>query len=128
MVRYINPNFRKASNLILVSAGLGVINYLLIGSFTAFLQLTVVFLSLTFLFVTALLIRQGFNWAKWVYSILVVVGLFAMFNPIPAFFKANTLAACISGLQCVVQVLAVIVLFMPSKQPLIEASTESDII
>lgn len=128
MKRYVSPNFIKASNLILASAGLAIINYLLVSGFTAFLALTFVVFTITLLFVIALLIRNGYSWAKWVFIVLTILGLLTVFDAIPAVFKVNTIAGCIAVLQNVFYVLAVIFLVIPSKQPLIDSSTQSDII
>lgn len=128
MIRYVNPNFIKASNLILVSAGLVIVNYLLAGTFMAYFELAVVFFTIALLVVTALLIRKGYNWAKWVYIVLTILGLFTFFNTLPALFKVSILTGCISILQNTLYVLAVVLLLIPSRQPVIDFSAETDII
>jgi len=129
MVKYVSPNFIKASNLILIAAGLVVVNYLLLGTFTAFFELAVVSFTVVLQFVMALLIRQGFSWAKWVYVIITVLSLFTtVFNSIPFLFKLNPLAGCIAVLETILYIGAAVLLFIPSKQPLINSSTESTII
>jgi hypothetical protein len=128
MKRYINPNYIKASNFIMASAGLAIINYLLVGSFTLFFQLAIVALTITLLFVMALLIRKGYHWAKWVFVVLTLLGWVTLFDAVPAVFKANVIAGCISVLQNVFYVVAIVLLLIPSKQPLIDSTTESTVI
>lgn len=129
MKRYVSANYIKASNLILISAGLNVINFLLSGSFTSSPQLGIAIFAITTLFVTALLIRKGYVWAKWVFSAIVVLGLLlTMFLGGVDNLKLNTLSDYISDLQLIIQLIAAVILFIPSKEPLIDSATQSDII
>ena len=129
MKRYININYVRASNLILVSAALGLINYLLSGGFTVSAESGIALFAILVLFVTALLVRKGFVWAKWVYSVLVILGLLVTILVIlPDGLHLKSLSDYISDLQLIIQVIAVIILFIPSKQPPIDASVQSDII
>jgi lysylphosphatidylglycerol synthetase-like protein (DUF2156 family) len=128
MKRYVSPNFIKASNLILVTVGLGIINFLLSGSLQS-AQMGIAIFAITTLFVTGLLIRKGYVWAKWVFTVFVALGLLVtIFIIAPDGFKLNSLSDYISDLQLIIQVVAAVMLFIPTKQPLIDISTQSDII
>ncbi|MEO6522336.1 MAG: hypothetical protein ABIN91_11700 [Mucilaginibacter sp.] len=128
MKRYININYIRASNLILVSAALRIVDFFLIGEFVSLGSVVALF-AITLLFAIGLLVRKGFVWSKWVFSVITMLNLLVIiFIIIPDGLNFHILYDYISSLQILIQVIAVVVLFIPSKQPPIDALEQSDII
>lgn len=74
MVANTHPSNIKACNIILVTACLGIINYLLIGPFTTIAIISMLF-AIGIIVILAILARKGYNWFKWVYLVLFAIGL-----------------------------------------------------
>ena len=127
MTRYVSSNFVKASNLILIGGAMGVGIYFFNGSSIELFQLAVFTLVILLIVVVALLIRQGYLWAKWVYTILTVLSWATLYSSVPQAFNKNLVVGWLMVLQNLLDLCALIVLFLPSKQPLID-STETTVI
>ena len=116
MTKPVDRNTLIASNLILVSAALGVINFLILGSFISFYQDCAAFFSIAFVVLMAFLARQGFKWIKWVFAILFICGVPFTINALSLMFHQNILSGIISVLQVLVQLTALILLFVKAKK------------
>jgi hypothetical protein len=119
ITKYVNPNFVKASNLILLGGAMGIGIYFFNGSSLELFQLAIFALVILFILVTALLIRQGYVWAKWVFTILTVLLWTTLYHAIPQAFNKNSLVGWLTVLQNLLDLVAIVLLFLPTKQPLI---------
>ena len=115
MEKQIHQNFIKSSNLIFITAGLGLLNfffarYILSNS----LNITTAVFTIAFICVIGFLVRQGYNWVKIFLLIITVLGLFG----IPFFLNnliEKPLVGIINIIQTVMQIWAVVLLFQVPK-------------
>jgi hypothetical protein len=86
-----------------------------VAKITALVTLVIVFgVMLLLIFLIA---RMRQNWARWVFTILFALGLpFTLMN-IPATISADLAAGGLMLVQLVIQVVAVVMIFMPSSRP-----------
>jgi hypothetical protein len=128
------PDYKKASNLIRLSAALMpfayLANYLLFKETVTFRYLTAVYIMLAILFVTALLVRSEVKWIKWPYLILIGIGMtFDLLSAMGmtvnlltgAWIKGSDLrSGIVNGMFSVTQNLlglyALFLLFVPNKK------------
>lgn len=113
----LNPNYILASNLFLFSAGLGIVNVLLLpdvfnSSYTIFIGVV----SIAFLILLALLIRIGIDWIKYILATLIIAGLFISYELMISEFLLRPLNGTINLIQSLAQICAVILLFL--KKPI----------
>ena len=123
MTKPVERNILIASNLTLISAALGVINFLILGSFTSFAYDFTAFFAIAFIALLAFLIRQGYKWVKWLLVILFLTGLPFLVPQLPIIFKQSFLAGMINILQSILQLASIILLFIKTKvdtQPTLE--------
>jgi hypothetical protein len=82
--------------------------------------LTIVSMVIGFAVMVLLIIliaRMRQNWARWVFAVLFVLGLpFTLIN-LPAVLSANPTAGALSVVQMVLQVTALVLIFVPSARP-----------
>lgn len=126
MKKYIHPNFIKASNLILFTGCLAIIQFLLVGQFTSLTIFGILF-GVVIIVVLGYLARQGYEWLKWVYIVLFVLGLKSLIVILPLLLKSNRSAAGIYVLHIIFQGLVVLFLFKVPKQPVREPNEPQEI-
>ena len=115
MEKHIHQNFIKSSNLIFITAGLGLINFffaseLLSNSFNIFVAV----FTLAFIIGIGFLVRQGYNWVKIFLLVITILGLIG----IPVTLKNLTekpIVGIINVIQTVLQIWSVILLFKVPK-------------
>lgn len=75
----VHPNHLKSSDLLYISAGLGVLNTLLsVEILDSFIAIVTVIITLAFLFLLGYLARQGYDWFKYVLLSMLVLGIFGI--------------------------------------------------
>ena len=111
MKNQVHHNYIKASDLILITIGLGIINIFLSPAvFSTSFSVIVAIFTLLLMLANAILIRKGYNWAKILFTILFGLGLFG----IPLMVKTlaeNPIVGVINIIQTVLQIWAVVLLF-----------------
>lgn len=108
----LNPNFIKSSNLIFISAGLGIINFLLSPDILSSKSTIIVsIITILLILIVALLIRLGISWIKYLLLILIIFGLNSLPLLIKEEFSSHPLNAIMTILQSVAQIYATILLF-----------------
>lgn len=111
MENQIHNNYIKASELIFISIGLGVVNIflspaVLTNSFSVFVAI----LIFLFMLGNTAFIRQGYRWAKILYIVLFVLGLFFDVPSILKILVENPIVGIINLTQIVLQTWALILL------------------
>src|SRR5215204_12846 len=115
MQKQLHPKFINSSNLIFISAILGILNFtvsktLVYNSFT----LTVAIGSVLFVIGLGFLVRQGFDWVKYLLLIITILGLVG----VPTFLKnlmEDTFVGIVNILQLILQIYSVVLLFQIPK-------------
>lgn len=109
--RVVHENYIKASNLFLVSVGLGLINIFLAPEITAEgSTIAVSIFTLGFLLIIGLLIRKGFDWMKYVLLVFMIIGVLA----IPLILQNimyQPIVGIINVIQTALQVVSLVILF-----------------
>jgi len=106
-----------ASGMIRVSAVLYLVYYYLNGGRSASFQIALATcIALGILLLLALFIRRGYKWAKWLLLGLLVLTITPDAINLPATFKANFYAGCIAVIIDLLQIGALVLLFMPDKE------------
>lgn len=115
MQTQVHPNYIKASELIFITAGLGIINFFFSPEIlsSGFAIIIAVF---TLLFIAGLgvLIKQGFSWIKYLLLALFIFGLLG----IPFIIKnitTNPIVGIVNIIQTILQIWALVLLFKISK-------------
>ncbi|PRD57067.1 hypothetical protein [Sphingobacterium gobiense] len=107
----VHENYIKASNLFLVSVGLGLINIFLAPEITAEgSTIAVSIFTLGFLLIIGLLIRKGFDWMKYVLLVFMIIGVLA----IPLLLQNimyQPVVGIINLIQTALQVVTLVILF-----------------
>ncbi|OPB86019.1 hypothetical protein [Elizabethkingia ursingii] len=115
----ISPNYIRASNIIYISAALGIINILLINNYVAIDSIYIIFpaiCSITFVFGLGYLARIGTNWVKYILLINCALTPVLSYIRILIFLtNINPLLGCIIIIQTVLQIWALILLFKISQ-------------
>lgn len=111
----IHENNLKASNLMFLSAVLGLINFSLSDQITIKNDISSAIISLSFLIFLALLIRRGYNGVKYVLATLFILGLVFYIPYLIYDLQNSPINAIISIFQSITQISAVILLFMIPK-------------
>ena len=123
MTPHIHPNYIKACNIILVTACLGIINFLLIGQFTS-LYIFVLLFGIGLIALLAFLARKGYNWFKWMYLALIICGLPTSIKSLSLLFQSNIFAGCILVLHFILDIVVIILLFKIPKTSEVEQPSE----
>jgi len=124
MEKQVTINFRNASNLIFISVILQVISCFLLGSFhTSIYDWTNILIPMFFGIISAILIRRGYRWMKWVYT---VITFYYIFDFIACLIYVGTAGGLLhysaSILEYIFKIAAIVFLFKPSKEIQIELS------
>jgi hypothetical protein len=111
MDSHLHSNYIKSSNLIFITAGLGVINLFFSNDLLINGQ-NIATVIITPLFVAGIgfLVRQGKQWVKYLLLVLTVLGLLGMLLIINSLFE-RTISGIINITQTIMQVWATILLF-----------------
>lgn len=106
-----------ASTLIRVSAVLYLVYYYLSGARSASYNVALATcIALGILLLLALFIRKGHQWAKWVLLLLLILTITPDAVNLLATFKANVYAGCIAIIIDLLQISALVLLFLPNKE------------
>jgi hypothetical protein len=111
MKKQAHPDFIKSSNLIFMSIGIGLINFLYV--YNVFIDVkNIVIIALTYLLLAVIgyLVRQGKVWIKYLLLIIIVLGVSEAPVIIQNLFEKPLLGVLIIP-QTVLQVWALIMLF-----------------
>ena len=126
MTEIVSSNYKHASILIRISALLGLVNYTLDcitnqkGTFGEFIT---VFLILAFLILISTFVRKGYQWVKWLLLVLTLTGI--GFDAMTGFqveviaFKSSIISGIICVSQNILQLIAVILVFVSPKRAMI---------
>jgi membrane-bound ClpP family serine protease len=116
MEKQIHENFIKSSNLIFITAGLGLINFFFASDLLSNgFNITVAVFSIAFIIGIGFLVRQGYNWMKIFLLVITLLGLVG----IPFTLKNLTekpVVGIINIIQTILQIWAVVLLFKVPKQ------------
>ncbi|AXB56700.1 hypothetical protein [Flavobacterium fluviale] len=111
----LNSNFIKSSNLIFISALLGIINLLLSPEIISSQKgLKTSIITILLILTLGVLIRYGVSWIKYILLILIILGLFNTPAVIKYMLIYNPINAIIIILQSLVQISATVLLFRNS--------------
>ncbi|SEO01944.1 hypothetical protein SAMN05192574_1056 [Mucilaginibacter gossypiicola] len=106
-----------ASTLIRVSAVLYLVYYYLSGARSASFTIAIATcIALGILLLLALFIRKGHKWAKWVLLLLLILTITPDAVNLLSTFKANVYAGCIAVIIDLLQISALVLLFLPAKE------------
>ncbi|PVH25497.1 hypothetical protein [Sphingobacterium corticibacter] len=107
----VSKSQKKSANLMYLSAGLGVINILLLpNTLNTTADIITVIFTFAVLIGTAALIGKGVDWIKYVLLVLVLFGLLAYSYTIQLFY-INPIVGLINIVQAVLQIYALVLLF-----------------
>ncbi|SFN99732.1 hypothetical protein SAMN05421741_11635 [Paenimyroides ummariense] len=110
----VHTNYKKAANLIYVSAGLGLINVILSPQATTAFGIIVAIFTLGILIGIGYLVSKGNEWIKYVLLVLMLVGLLAI--PVMLLnIVNNPIVGIINIIQTVLQIYSLVLLFKISK-------------
>jgi len=110
----INRNLIIASHLYRASAFLSVFAYFM---FQPRPGLLAEFFGLAFIILIAHLVRKGFNWVRWVLLVITIIFIPFLVIILWDLFKENVFFGFTSLGINLLQILAVVYLFLPYKQP-----------
>jgi hypothetical protein len=112
-----HPNYVKASNLMLGTVALGFISILAFPSYLSSTKNIIVsVLSIGFVVALSFLIRQRFDWVKYLILVLFVLGCTSLPFTI-MHFAERPLLSSISILQIIMQLWALVLLFKVPPLP-----------
>jgi hypothetical protein len=111
-----NLNYIKSSNLFFISAGLGLINFLLSPDILLTKSATITsVIVISIIFVLGLLIRFEISWVKYLLIVIIIFGINAFPSFIKEEFNSHPLNALITILQSIAQIYATVLLFFKKK-------------
>jgi hypothetical protein len=116
MHRPLYPNAKIAANLLRLSALIAVVVYFLYSDRYLFDGIAAA-LGIVILVGAAWLIGKGYRWVRWVLLVLFLIGLPFDIIAIPAIFKQKIIAGYANLIQNAIQLIVVVLLFIPYKQP-----------
>jgi len=117
MIKKVHENFIKSSNLIFISAALGLINLFLTKGELGSTKL-IVSAILTLLFVGGLgyIVRQGYAWIKYLLLVLMIFGLIGIVGLIITNLEKQPLITTVNIIQTILQTWATVLLFIIPKK------------
>jgi membrane-bound ClpP family serine protease len=127
MEKKVHENFIKSSNLIFITFGLGLINLFMTRSeLVTGTHKAIAITTMLFILGLGYLVRQGFNWIKYLLLVLTIIGLISI--PVTMMnLGQRPIIGLINVVQTVLQVWAMVILFKipkTSDQRPIETKTE----
>lgn len=127
MTRPIHPNAIKSSNLLRLSALLILISYYLFDDRVSLITMLGALISICVITIAAYLVRNGYNWVRW---FLLITKMLDVIFFIPAtFYKLNVSELNMYAITLIhlIQILAVVLLFIPYHIPEISEDFEQPI-
>jgi hypothetical protein len=115
MNKPVNQNFIRASNLIILSALLGVVNFLFLSPPKATFEMIVGIAAIGFVVLIAYLVRKAYQWIKWVLLVLTIIGALGMLVSLPAIIHEDIIVCIISIMGTVLQIIATVLIFLPNN-------------
>jgi len=117
MIKKVHENFIKSSNLIFISAALGLINLFLTKGELGSTKL-IVSAILTLLFVGGLgyIVRQGYAWIKYLLLVLMIFGLIGIVGILIMNLEKQPLITTVNIIQTILQTWATVLLFIIPKK------------
>ncbi|WP_219337359.1 hypothetical protein [Pontibacter populi] len=120
MEEHMHPNFIKASNLLLVTVGLGLLNIFFSHETLSSVQnISVASASILFVAALAYFARRGKKWFKYLFLVVMILGVlglpFIVLN-----FMNNPIVGFINIVQTILQVWAAVLLFKVPKHSALE--------
>jgi hypothetical protein len=115
MEKYIHPNANKSSNLLRLSALLTLVAYFLFSDRKSSPVMIATLITISLLIGAAYLIRRSNNWVRWVLLVLFILGVSLDVFLIPSEFKLGLANGCFAILQDIIQLVVVLLLFIPYK-------------
>lgn len=111
-----NLNYIKSSNLFLISAGLGLINFLLSPDILLSKSAIIIsVIAISIILVLGLLIRFEISWVKYLLIVVIIFGVNAFPSFIKEEFYSRPLNALITILQSIALIYATALMFFKKK-------------
>lgn len=117
MTKKVHENFIKSSNLIFISAALGLINsFLTKGDIVSTRLISSAILTLLFVGGLGYIVRQGYAWIKYLLLVLMIFGLIGIVGLIIANLEKQPLITTVNIIQTILQTWATVLLFVIPKR------------
>ena len=117
MTKKVHENFIKSSNLIYISAALGLINvFLTKGELGSTKLIASAILTLLFVGGLGYIVRQGYAWIKYLLLVLMIFGLIGIVGLIIMNFEKQPLTSIVNIIQTILQTWATVLLFIIPKK------------
>ena len=117
MTKKVHENFIKSSNLIFISAALGLINvFLTKGELGSTKLIASAILTLLFVGGLGYIVRQGYAWIKYLLLVLMIFGLIGIVGLIIMTFEKQPLTSIVNIIQTILQTWATVLLFIIPKK------------
>ena len=117
MIKKVHENFIKSSNLIFISAALGLINvFLTKGELGSTKLIASAILTLLFVGGLGYIVRQGYAWIKYLLLVLMIFGLIGIVGLIIMNFEKQPLTSIVNIIQTILQTWATVLLFIIPKK------------
>jgi len=117
MTKKVHENFIKSSNLIFISAALGLINvFLTKGELGSTKLIASAILTLLFVGGLGYIVRQGYAWIKYLLLVLMIFGLIGIVGLIIMNFEKQPLTSIVNIIQTILQTWATVLLFIIPKK------------
>ncbi|GGF00928.1 hypothetical protein SAMN05443634_105260 [Chishuiella changwenlii] len=115
--KYVHPNYIKASNLIYLSGGLGLLSYFILGILTGrFEGVFEAIISIGVIFLIGYLLRKGISKMKYILLFLLIFGILISFQFLKFLIIFYPITAIIHFIQFILQSAAVVLLFLVPKR------------
>jgi hypothetical protein len=115
MKEHLHSNFIQSSNLIFATVGLGVINFFFSSdTLSSGTNIAVAIITLLIILGIGILVRQGFNWVKYLLLVLTILGLFGV-PIILTDLTQNPIVGIVSIVETVIEIWATVILFLIPK-------------
>ena len=111
----LHSNFIKSSNLIFVTVGLGITNFFFSKeTLSGGTNIAIAIITLSMILGLGILVRQGFNWIKYLLLVITILGLFGI-STILIDFSQNPIVGIVNLVQTVLEIWATVILFLIPK-------------
>ena len=117
MTKKVHENFIKSSNLIYISAALGLVNlFLTKGDIVSTRLISSAILTLLFVGGLGYIVRQGYAWIKYLLLVLMIFGLIGIVGLIITNLEKQPLITTVNIIQTILQTWATVLLFIIPKK------------
>jgi len=117
MTKKVHENFIKSSNLIYISAALGLVNlFLTKGDIVSTRLISSAILTLLFVGGLGYIVRQGYAWIKYLLLVLMIFGLIGIVGLIITNLEKQPLTTTVNIIQTILQTWATVLLFIIPKK------------